>query len=404
MYKHIFLILLPSILFIFCDITTIPLNHRGPSNLVLQMKPLNKENFYITSIYDLLPNHPEIQYLKCHDAQPFDYKPFPISIYPEQQPHKGLFAETFVAIIPNGEAFSFHGFIKYGSEIISEYFSQIACFEEQIKYLVQESPSSKPKKYAGKVAVITRIYANSFSHWIYDIVGRLALLDMHNIEYDWLYVTYHEPFMKETLTAWGVDPKKIITPLKENSYIQADELIVPSLTYRRIPTTDLPLPKEVLLTSYLPSWMIKAFRDKYLPLIKDTPNNFSKKVFISRKDTQNRTIINEDEIFELFEKHGFKRYCLGKLSFLEQVKLFHGAETVIAAHGAGLTNLIFSDPGTTLLEIFQERSDTTYWYLAQTVNLNYHYIQTTDFKNVFGHASTYVDPIQIQEFIAKNIQ
>lgn len=358
------------------------------------------QDFKTISLYELLKTHPEIQYFKCHDAYAFNYKPFPLSIFPEQQPHQGLFAETFVTIIPNGQAYSQHGCVRYDGYVIEEFFSQVGTTAPHRHYAQEGMPKNDPVVYHGKVAVLTRIFANAFSHWTYDILARLVLIDMLNIEYDWLYVPYYLPFMKEMLTGWGVDPQKIIEPYEKTSYIQADQLIVPSIPYRRIHCGEAIFPENSGLASYIQPWIVPAFKEKYLPLIRDKNYNFSDKVFISRQHSGVRKIINEDEIFELFEPYGFKRYHLEDLSFLEQVALFHGAKAVIAAHGAGLTNLIFSDPHITMIEIFQERSDLTYFYLAQVLQLNYFYIPTCTFRYMLGHHDTVVNPLIIKNFIA----
>ncbi len=360
---------------------------------------LKTEDIKTISIYDLLPHHPEIQYFKCHDQQFFNYKPFSLSIFPDLQPYHGLWAETFVTIIPNGQVYSHHGFIRYNDCVITEFFSQVGPIQAHIDYAHKEKPQKSPVIIHGKVAVITRIFANSYSHWTYDILGRLALLDIANIDYDWLYVPYHLSFMKEMLTAWGVDPKKIIIPYDQTSYVQADQLIVPSIPYRRLHIPNTHFYEDSGLASYFTPWLIEFLRNKFLPLISNKTNSFSKKIFISRQKAGIRKIVNENEIFELFKPFGFVRYNLEELSFLEQVLLFKNATAIVAAHGAGLTNLIFCDKKTTMVEIFQERSDLTYFYLAQTLQLNYHYIATCTFKYVLGHQDTIINPSLIQNFI-----
>lgn len=360
---------------------------------------LASDDIKTISLYSLLKTNPEIQYFKCHDAYEFNYAPFPLSIFPDLQPHQGLFAETFVTIIPNGQVYSHHGFIKYDDKIIKEFFSQIGPIQAHLKYAQEEKPKKDPVIFPGKVAVLTRIFANSYSHWTYDILARLALIDLLNIEYDWLYVPYHQTFMKEMLIMWGIDPKKIIIPYDETSYIQADQLIVPSIPYRRVPYNNQPFYEDSGLASYFQPWFAEFLKNKYVPLIKNKNNCFCDKIFISRQHSGIRKIINEDEIFELFKPYGFQRYHLEDLSFLDQVALFHGATAIIAAHGASLNNVVFCNPETIVVEMFQERSDLTYWYLCQKLPLRYFYIPTCKFRYVLGHQDTIVNPLIIQNFI-----
>ena len=408
---------------------------------------LKAHEFTTASIYDLLKTYPEIEYTKCHDAQLFEFKPFPISKFPELQPHKGLLAETFILNIPNGQAGTSKGYIKSHNKIISELIPQSFSLEHHLQLLLQYN-FEHITKIKGRVAIITALYDSGYFHWIFNVLGRLALLEMYNISYDWLYVAHDLQFMQESLALWGIDPAKIITPFGNTKYIQADELIVPSLIGARIPQPHeyvlnwVPLdylctkwnldPKSIylygnstnkatdvypdnisfdtcflrwtpLLGCYLSPDIIHHIRNKLLASAKLSDYDFSKRVFISRKDAGLRGMINEDEIFALFEPYGFKRYCLQDRPVIEQIALFHGAEIVVAAHGASLTNLIFSQPNTTIIEIFQERSDCTFYYYSQLLKLNHHCIKTTEFKDIWGHSATNVPAEIIQEFITEHI-
>jgi len=59
---------------------------------------------------------------------------------------------------------------------------------------------------------------------------------------------------------------------------------------------------------------------------------------------------------------GFQRYLLEELSIDEQIALFHRAEAVVAPHGAGLSNLLFSKR-TRVLELFPSTYVVPHYYL-----------------------------------------
>lgn len=335
----------------------------------------------IVSIYEMMQNYPEIQYFKCHDAMPFCYKPFPLSVYPQYQPNKGMFAETFVVKIPCGQVCSHFGFVFVQNAVIKELLSQNFTVE-RYKMLLDKIKlgSYPPKKIDGRVAVLTRISTDVYGHWLADVLGRLELLRMHAIEYDWLYVPYNQPYMRETLAILGVDPAKIMLP-HENFYIEADELIVPSLLIRRIPA-----PGETDFSDYHPctfycaDWNIAFLRNAFLPHAQELLSKcqFPEKVFISRKDATTRRMINEDEVFSLFEPLGFVRIFMTQLNFIEQVALFNNAKVIVAAHGSSLTNLIFCNPGTRVAEIFQNQFDNGFWQLSDQLGLEHYCIKTQD--------------------------
>lgn len=401
----------------------------------------------IKSIRNLMQDRSDIQYFKCQDPEPFNYKPFPIARFPELEPNSGLLSETFVTIIPNGQVCSWHGWIKVGDDIVEESILHLNSLTAQVETLAC-FPFENVKKIPGRVAVITMQFDTVFGHWLYNILGRLALIESQGIEYDWLYVSYDKPYMKETLALWGVDPSKIITPFNGTKCIQADELIFPSHIGARTPqaheyvVTWVPIPQlctkwntdpkimflpkhmnlsnpktDVIpahiplenyflrwtpLCNYWSCWLTNYLRDKFLPCIEHKDYNFSKKIFISRQDANTRKMVNEDEVFALFEKEGFVRYTLTKMSIEEQIALFHGAEIVVASIGSSLTNITFCKPNTTIIEIFQAFSDSTFYYLSQNLGLQHYCIQTMDFKDMRGIEDAKVPLFIIQNFINKH--
>ncbi|MBI2352789.1 glycosyltransferase family 61 protein [Candidatus Dependentiae bacterium] len=409
---------------------------------------IKSHEFNLISIKELLKTHPEIEYIKCHNIEPFEYNPFSLSRFPELQPHKGLFAKTFIIKIPQGQVCSVNGWITLNDHIIKEFIPTYSSLANQLQNLKKTS-FEKLKKIPGKVAVLTMSCDICYSHWIYNILGRLALLELYGIEYDWLYVAYDKKYMKETLALWGIDPAKIIQPFDQTAYIQADELIVPSHIGIRAPeshqypltwvpmeaysklwgtdpkTTYIPyntINKEVdiipahvevkdyfiyrnpLCGSYYAPWAIEYIAKKLSTPIQVKDKHFSKKFFISRKDAILRKTVNEDELFALFQPYGFERYELGKMPLADQIALFQQAECIVATHGTGLMNLIFCKPNTTVIEIYQGRSDCCFYYLAQVMKLNPYCIKTIEFNpaDIWGYADTTIPLEIIQNFIIMN--
>lgn len=56
----------------------------------------------------------------------------------------------------------------------------------------------------------------------------------------------------------------------------------------------------------------------------------------------------------MLERHGFETVHPETLGVAEQMELFAGAEAVLGSWGSGLTNLIFSPPGTLVIELQPE--------------------------------------------------
>lgn len=359
--------------------------------------------FELISIKNLVEQSEHISYEKIHDPMKFSFHPFPMSEYPLDQPFTGAWAQTFLTRIAHGSVFSHQGFINVeDKKVVREWLPQYYSLKWfQYFYNQVKNENLEPTKVFGRVAVITRLDVVEYAHWLLDGLGAFAMLEQQGVEYDWLCVPHNRPYIKESLELLGVDPAKIIASDVDNFYIQADELIIPSrLTYRVSYADSSPYH---LLAVHTTSWHVNFLRKKLLPLVDQVDRSkLSPKIFISRKNAQHRKILNEDELFELFEEQGYKKFFLEEMTFLEQVALFAQATHVAGAHGAGLTNIAFCCPGTQVIEIFQKRFDATFWLLSQHVGAKHYCIKTED--GATSNQDTVIDVDSIKNYIDQNLR
>ncbi|MBI2352794.1 glycosyltransferase family 61 protein [Candidatus Dependentiae bacterium] len=353
--------------------------------------------FYkLISIADLLKDQ-KVTYQKVEEQKSFEFeRPF-LSLGDLIQPYRGAWQETFVLIIPHGRVHSTNGWVTIDNCCIKELFW--CGVIGHIKHIPQAS-EEKLQKISGRVVVLAQPASGNYYHYMYEILGRLLLIEQQGIEYDWLYVPFHKPFMKELLQLWGVDMTKVIQPSGIGYYIQADELIVPSMIINTC------FEREPDFGGYLRPDVVEKIKDRLIKAADhyDTVQNYAKKIFISRKDGK-RNVPNEDEVFELFKEKGFVRYELGKMPVVEQIKLFQNAEVVVAIHGAGCFNMIFCKSGTKFIELFQALRDATFSFLAPSIGIDYSVVQTVDFITKPGldaHLSTPM-PLFIIKEVVKNL-
>lgn len=105
--------------------------------------------------------------------------------------------------------------------------------------------------------------------------------------------------------------------------------------------------------------------------IQRNPKWVGKKIFISRKNSEIKRIINEDKLGELFEEAGYVTVAPEKLSFVEQVQLFKSAGTIVGASGAALTNLVYAEKSTVVGCIIpEEYTFCVYATIAKYVGCN----------------------------------
>jgi len=77
----------------------------------------------------------------------------------------------------------------------------------------------------------------------------------------------------------------------------------------------------------------------------------SKKIYVTREDSNYRKIINEGDVVSLLRDKGYKVINPQLYEIDEQIDIFYNAEKIIAPHGSNLANIIFCKPGTEIYEI-----------------------------------------------------
>ncbi len=347
----------------------------------------------VISVKTLLEDRSDILYQKCFDSIPFEYEKFSLVDSYFWHPYQGFFNETFILTIPNGSVIGKDGWVIVDNKIINELVWRECFLSWNNFYQYKQKPTITT---SGRIAVIAQFGYGYYHHWLLEVLGKLALLEIMGIEYDYLYVPQTKPYMKETLQLWGIPADKIITA-SEDYFIKASQLIVPSLVAN---ATTNGVPR---LVHYIPNHILQYIRTKLLKAIDklEVNHNFAKRVFVSRKDAPVRRIINEDEIFALFEKEGFVRYELSKMSLIDSIILFRDADYIAGAVGSNLSNIIFCNDNTYIIDIFQAHSSCTIGYIAQQLKLKYKAVKTCDF-NGDGHYDTHV-PVHIIEKLLTEI-
>lgn len=99
-------------------------------------------------------------------------------------------------------------------------------------------------------------------------------------------------------------------------------------------------------------------------------------LYVSRNESSMRRILNENDLLPGLRDMGFHIISPGKLSLTEQIEAFRNARVVLAPHGAGLTNILFCRPNTTLIEIFPEGGvhGSAFLRIASQLNFNYYFV------------------------------
>jgi hypothetical protein len=68
-----------------------------------------------------------------------------------------------------------------------------------------------------------------------------------------------------------------------------------------------------------------------------------RRIYVTRRVAGKRSVVNESEVIDALAKRGFETVEAERLSAAEQVRTFAEAACIVAPHGAGLTNILFSE-------------------------------------------------------------
>jgi capsular polysaccharide biosynthesis protein len=89
------------------------------------------------------------------------------------------------------------------------------------------------------------------------------------------------------------------------------------------------------------------------------------------------------ELISSLSEYGFYEVFMDDYSIQSQIELFRHAKRVVSLHGGALTNLIFSKPGTDVLEIFNSiYRNFDYERIAQMRRLNYQSAESSEMSRI----------------------
>jgi len=175
---------------------------------------------------------------------------------------------------------------------------------------------------------------NPWHIWI-DVISKFRLIEKRGILNfsKFIYVlsnpsAYFDKVAKEMFP----DLKYYVMPEGETWRFQ--QLIVPSMSNHN----------DGITTPHLPLWLNHF---KGLFGFKGLKQN--RKIIVLRPGAKTRRMINSDEL--LLALKGWETVILENMTIKEQFKTFAEATHILAAHGAGLVNLLWCNPNTKVIEI-----------------------------------------------------
>ncbi|MDY7023884.1 MAG: glycosyltransferase family 61 protein, partial [Cyanobacteriota bacterium] len=269
---------------------------------------------------------------------------------------------AFVSILPNGQVLAdpilTSAVLNSKSQLIPELSSG------HPEFLISSNHPYSLHEIDETIAFLSVRWGNGgYFHWMFDVIARLHLVQRisqsQNIKID-KFVFSHCPNQSQIncLEILGIAAEQILESF-EYPYLKAKQVIVPNIV------------QEFGISEWKCHYLKQAFLNQTIP--PKIPGY--RRIYIDRNQANYRKVLNNQQVVQLLERYGFQRLHLETLSIVEQAYYLNAAEVVVAPHGAGLTNLVFCDARTKVIEIFSPGYITPlYWFLSTICQLEHYYL------------------------------
>lgn len=231
----------------------------------------------------------------------------------------------------------------------------------------------------------------NYFHWILESLPR-AYGEMEELNRCTLIIPeqiYSNQFVKESLEVFHF---KDILVLEDDWHAYVPNLIVP--------------PVRPQCHKYNSS-NVTGVRNLLISQFGEVGCKSQKRIYVSRKDSVRRKFINEDAVIELFAQNGFEIHKFDNYSLAEQIQLLQECSVLVSMHGAALTNVLFMNEGSTVIELSKEVTNRhdhvsiVYSELAKVLNLRYYNLQCepADRSADFFEADMIADTRKIEKLL-----
>ena len=204
-----------------------------------------------------------------------------------------------------------------------------------------------------------RYGVKNYGHWLTDILPRI--------------IWFREQYRDVKIVVHRETPRQILEALRLSGVAEASwfrlgdqHVRLPEMYFaglwNRHPLVHTPLTFEYLQQVRRQALSKRRWQFRRAP----------KKLFVTRTDARTRQVENHADLSRFLKAKGFTAVATGNMSFVDQVRLFAAAEEIVGVSGAALTNMVFSESGTRLLNLSPASMPSLYfWDIAHHAKVQY---------------------------------
>ncbi|MBP2294457.1 glycosyltransferase family 61 protein [Azospirillum rugosum] len=176
--------------------------------------------------------------------------------------------------------------------------------------------------------------SRNYYHWTMDVVSRLSVLPDACFDDLFLVPPLPQPYHWDMLASVAGDRAMRVQAVPNCETVELDELIL-------IPNIGefgaRPRPEQLSVFG------------RVLSGVPTRPPH--RRLYVTRRNAENRKLVNEEAIIGLLAAAGYEILDTDGMPLREQAQRFAEATHIVAAHGAGLTNLVYCDPSVSVCEL-----------------------------------------------------
>jgi capsular polysaccharide biosynthesis protein len=232
------------------------------------------------------------------------------------------------------------------------------------KFGKRRPAASEVKRLTGIYSTIGYGMESNPYHWMVDCLPKLISLARAEPETALTLIMSDALGDQQRETLAAICPARFkVEYLPPDTWLQLERFLWPSLVSG---TANGFLPAD-----YFEAIRRPLFERYHLP----APQAKTERLYITRRDSRRRRVLNEEALMDLLSHYGFKLVELGRLPFREQVELFHRAEIVVGPHGAGLNVLFFCGQIPVVVLHPNQEPQNHYHTLARGLGQEYHFVR-----------------------------
>lgn len=217
--------------------------------------------------------------------------------------------------------------------------------------------SMKIERQSKPYVIIHDQWTVNYYHWMTQALPRLLLVLKTQASFTLLLPEDHcTEFHIKTLKMMGVENWESFSV--DRTYYNVRNLIYP--------------PHDIQIGDYHDEVIIELSAALKKNLEREAKKSY---VFVHRVSKKERRIINEEQVLATFLFWGFSIVTFENLSFEEQRSIAGNASILAGVHGAGLSNMLFMENGSKVLELTSLLAGEQYYYytLSNALGHDYYY-------------------------------